>query len=62
VVDLLAPLPATAYRCRLPRSDPFIAYEADKLSPEALEAVAADYAAMLECWIAATSTSSKKAA
>lgn len=56
MIDLLAPLRATAHRCGLPWSDPFIVYEADKLRPDALEAAAADYAARLEGWIAATAT------
>lgn len=62
MIDLLAPLRATAHRCGLPWSDPFIVYEADKLLPDALEAAAADYAATLAGWIAATATTGRKAA
>ncbi|MCP4562932.1 MAG: NAD(P)H-dependent oxidoreductase [Bosea sp.] len=62
MIDLLAPLRATAHRCGLSWSDPFILYEADKLPKEALEAAAADYAAMLEGWIAATPAASREAA
>lgn len=62
MIDLLAPLRATAHRCGLPWSDPFIVYEADKLLPDALEAAAADYIARLEDWIAATATTGREAA
>lgn len=61
MIDLLAPLRATAHRCGLPWSDPFIVYEADRLRSDALEAAAADYAATLEDWIAATSTTAAEA-
>lgn len=49
---LLAPLKATANRCGLAWSDPFAVYRADKLSPEELDAAAADYAVALRDWIA----------
>ncbi|SFB71579.1 Putative NADPH-quinone reductase (modulator of drug activity B) [Bosea sp. CRIB-10] len=62
MIDLLAPLRATAHRCGLSWSDPFIVYEADKLLPDALEAAAADYAATLAGWIAATATTGREAA
>lgn len=62
MIDLLAPLRATAHRCGLPWSDPFILYEADKLPAEALEAAATGYAAALEAWIAATPATSREAA
>lgn len=62
MIDLLAPLRATAHRCGLSWSDPFIVYEADKLLPDALEAAAADYIAGLEDWIAATATTGREAA
>lgn len=48
---LLAPLQATAHRCGLPWAEPFVLYQADKLSAEALDAAAADYAAALKRWI-----------
>jgi glutathione-regulated potassium-efflux system ancillary protein KefG len=62
MIDLLAPLRATGHRCGLPWSDPFVVYQADKLSPEALEVAAADYVATLERWIAATPLSREEAA
>ncbi len=54
MIALMAPLRATAHRCGLGWSDPFIVYEADKLTPEALAAAASSYAAALDNWIAAT--------
>ncbi len=54
MIELMAPLCATAHRCGLCWSDPFIVYEADKLTPEALAAAATSYAGALESWIAAT--------
>jgi glutathione-regulated potassium-efflux system ancillary protein KefG len=52
--ELLNPLRAMASRCRLPWSDPFLLYRADKLSDEAREEAAAHYAAELRDWIAGT--------
>lgn len=52
--ELFAPLQATANRCGLLWTDPFVLYEADKLKPEALEVAAADYNATLRNWINAT--------
>ncbi|AQU84809.1 MULTISPECIES: NAD(P)H-dependent oxidoreductase [unclassified Halomonas] len=49
---LLAPLQATAHRCGLPWAEPFVLYQADKLSAEALDAAAVEYAAALKRWIA----------
>ncbi|MDQ7734982.1 NAD(P)H-dependent oxidoreductase [Halomonas sp. SpR1] len=49
---LLAPLQATAHRCGLPWTEPFVLYRADKLSAEALDAAAVEYAAALKRWIA----------
>lgn len=54
VVELLAPLRATAHRCGLVWADPFVAYRADKLSPEELGATADGYRAALSRWIEAT--------
>ncbi len=51
---LLAPLRATAHRCGLGWSEPFVVYEADKLEPPMLQAAAAGYAATLEAWISAS--------
>lgn len=62
MMDLLAPLRATAHRCGLPWSDPFIMYELDRLSQQALEAATADYVAKLEDWIASTPAPLKQAA
>lgn len=62
MIDLLAPLRATAHRCGLPWSEPFILYEADRLPAEALEAAATDYAATLAGWISATPATSREAA
>lgn len=61
MMDLLAPLRATAHRCGLPWSDPFIMYESDRLSQQALEAATADYVAKLEDWIASTPAPLKQA-
>lgn len=48
---LLAPLQATAHRCGLPWVEPFVLYQADKLSAEALDAAAVEYASTLKRWI-----------
>jgi glutathione-regulated potassium-efflux system ancillary protein KefG len=53
---LFAPLRATANRCGLTWSSPFVLYEAHTLSPEALEAAAFAYADRLKAWIASTPT------
>lgn len=50
--DLLAPLQATAHRCGLQWCEPFVLYQADKLSPQQLQTAAQDYAACLARWIA----------
>lgn len=60
--DLLNPLRATAHRCGLAWTPPFIVYQAGKLEPEALEAAAAGYTAKLEAWIEATSSTARKSA
>ncbi|MDP3340830.1 NAD(P)H-dependent oxidoreductase [Frigidibacter sp.] len=52
MTDMLAPLRATANRCGLPWAEPFVLYRAMDLSPEELEAAAADYAETLARWIA----------
>ncbi|WDZ79062.1 NAD(P)H-dependent oxidoreductase (plasmid) [Ensifer adhaerens] len=54
IIDLLAPLRATAHRCGLAWTNPFVVYEADKLAPGVLEAAAADYANTLKRWIVET--------
>jgi putative NADPH-quinone reductase len=52
LAELLNPLRATAYRCRLPWAEPFLIYRADKLDASELAAAASSYAAMLRDWIA----------
>ncbi|MFC6490283.1 NAD(P)H-dependent oxidoreductase [Nitratireductor sp. GCM10026969] len=59
---LFAPLRATANRCGLEWSPPFVIYEADKLPPEALKAAAEGYADRLAAWIASTPTREAKVA
>jgi putative NADPH-quinone reductase len=59
---LLAPLRATANRCGLAWSSPFVLYEAHKLSPEALEAAAAEYVDRLAGWIASTPSRNEEVA
>ncbi|MTH78367.1 NAD(P)H-dependent oxidoreductase [Paracoccus aestuariivivens] len=51
MTELIAPLRATAHRCRLDWAEPFFLYRADKLSPDEIEAAAQDYAAHLARWI-----------
>ncbi len=62
VIELLAPLRATAHRCGLRWSDPFILYEADKLPQHALDLAAEDYAGTLRRWIAETAAPRRRAA
>lgn len=59
---LLAPLRATANRCGLEWAAPFVLYRADKLGTAEIEAAAADYAAALGSWIAATPVDEAEAA
>lgn len=56
MIDLLSPLRATAHRCGLIWTDPFVVYNADKLSWEELTAAGSDYAATLSDWISKTET------
>ena len=62
MIDLLAPLQATAHRTGLAWSSPFILYEADKLGSQALDAASANYVATLERWIAETATTPNEVA
>lgn len=62
MIELLAPLRATAHRCGLGWTSPFILYQADRLEPAALKAAAIDYATTLERWIEASSAIRGKAA
>ncbi|MGI6852183.1 NAD(P)H-dependent oxidoreductase [Mesorhizobium sp. 1B3] len=48
--DLLNPLRATAYRCRLPWAEPFLLYRAGKLSDTELADAAERYAQRLRGW------------
>lgn len=59
MIELFAPLRATAHRCGLPWADPFVLYSAATLSDDEMEAAAADYAAVLSSGIA---TPARKAA
>ena len=47
---LLQPLEATAFRCKLPWYQPFLAYRANKLDAAELEALGQEYCAYLERW------------
>lgn len=62
MIDLFAPLRATANRCGLDWTDPFVLYAADKLPTEALEDAASRYADILKDWIAATPLSKNEEA
>jgi putative NADPH-quinone reductase len=52
--ELLRPLEATAHRCGMAWSRPFLLYRANKLPAEELVAAGEAYAAHLRRWIAAT--------
>ncbi len=52
--ELLRPLQATAHRCGLVWSDPFLLYRANRLDDAALEEAGRHYRTRLENWIAAT--------
>ncbi|MCI0755037.1 NAD(P)H-dependent oxidoreductase [Teichococcus vastitatis] len=52
--ELLRPLEATAHRCGMIWSRPFLLYRANKLTAEELAAAGEAYAAHLKRWIAAT--------
>ncbi|WP_176074391.1 NAD(P)H-dependent oxidoreductase [Brucella intermedia] len=62
IIELFAPLRATANRCGLGWAAPFVLYAADKISTEALEDAANRYVNALKVWIAATSTPNSEAA
>ena len=51
MTDLMAPLCATAHRCGLRWAEPFILYQADKLSPSLIDAAARRYTEYLAHWI-----------
>ncbi|WP_353476780.1 NAD(P)H-dependent oxidoreductase (plasmid) [Salipiger sp. H15] len=54
MVDLLAPLRATAHRCKLVWAEPFLLYRADKLTSDELSVAATYYRATLTQWIEAS--------
>lgn len=54
MTELFAPLRATAHRCSLTWSEPFVLYEANTLSSEELDVTAAACIDTLQGWIAAT--------
>jgi putative NADPH-quinone reductase len=56
MIEMLAPLRATAHRCGLDWTDPFILYKADKLEPGELEAASANYIQALQRWIGASAS------
>lgn len=54
LADLLNPLRAMAYRCRLPWAEPFLVYRAGKLDETELAEAARNYAETLRNWIEAS--------
>lgn len=55
--ELLRPLQATAHRCGMAWSRPFLLYQANRLAADDLAAAGGAYAAHLRRWIAATAES-----
>ena len=53
LAELLRPLQATAHRCALAWTDPFLIYEANKCSPEVLAEAGRRYAARIASWAGA---------
>jgi putative NADPH-quinone reductase len=62
MIEILAPLRATAHRCGLVWADPFILYKADRLETGELEAASADYVQALQSWIDESSTDQQRVA
>jgi glutathione-regulated potassium-efflux system ancillary protein KefG len=62
MIEILAPLRATAHRCGLVWADPFILYKADKLETGELEAASADYVQALQRWIDESSLDQQRVA
>jgi len=62
MIEIFAPLRATAHRCGLIWADPFILYNADKLKTGELEAASADYVQALQRWIGEPSTDQQRVA
>lgn len=54
MVELLAPMRATAHRCDLVWSSPFILYRANQLSLDELKAEGARYVEAIKSWIASS--------
>lgn len=54
ISDIFTPLRATANRCGLTWTEPFVIYRADKLSAGEIEIAGDDYLAVLTNWIANT--------
>lgn len=52
--EILTPLKATAFRCKLPLAEPFLVYRANKLDDDGLEAEGERYATTLGEWIEET--------
>lgn len=52
ISDIFTPLRATANRCGLTWTEPFVIYRADKLSAGEIETAGDDYVAVLTSWIA----------
>lgn len=52
ISDIFTPLRATANRCGLTWTEPFVIYRADKLSAGEIETAGDDYVAVLTNWIA----------
>lgn len=59
VDEILTPLKATAHRCGLPWNKPYLVFEADRLSDQALSTAAKDYCRALSDFITVTSTQSR---
>jgi putative NADPH-quinone reductase len=62
MIEILAPLRATAHRCGLVWADPFILYKADRLETGELEAASADYVQALQRWIDESSLDQQRVA
>lgn len=50
LAELMNPLRATAYRCKLPWAEPFFVYRADKLDADELTVLGQAYAQRLQDW------------
>lgn len=52
--EILTPLKATAFRCKLPLAEPFLVYRANKLNDVGLGAEGARFATALSEWVEKT--------